>query len=86
MTRLTRVAIGVATLAGALLSAQAARAQTMCNDTTVLPNPIILTGSSAFEATVKQFAVKLSAETTPMTIVYLKPGSCAGVNEHRHDR
>ena len=80
MTRLTRVATGVATLAGALLSAQAAKAQTvMCDNATTLPNPIILTGSSAFEATVKQFAVKLSAETTPTTIIYQVPGSCSGV-------
>jgi ABC-type phosphate transport system substrate-binding protein len=80
MTRLNRVATGVATLVGALLSAHAAKAQTvMCNDTTTLPNPIILTGSSAFEATVKQFAVKLSAETTPTTIIYQVPGSCSGV-------
>ncbi|HSY40397.1 MAG TPA: hypothetical protein VLA79_12735 [Polyangia bacterium] len=80
MTRLNRVATGVATLVGALLSAHAAKAQTvMCNDTTTLPNPIILTGSSAFEATVKQFAVKLSAETTPTSIIYQVPGSCSGV-------
>ncbi len=83
MTRLTRVATGVATLAGALLSAQAAKAQTtvMCNDTTTLPNPTILTGSSAFEPTVKQLAVKLSASTeaTPTTIIYQVPGSCSGV-------
>ena len=80
MTRLTRVATGVATLAGALLIAQPAKAQTvMCDDATTLPNPIILTGSSAFEPTVKQFAVKLSAETTPTTIIYQVPGSCSGV-------
>ena len=80
MTRLTRVATGVATLLGALLVAQSAKAQTvMCDDATTLPNPIILTGSSAFEATVKQFAVKLSAETTPTTIIYQVPGSCSGV-------
>ena len=80
MIRLTRVATGVAILAGALLSAQAAQAQTvMCDNTTTLPNPIILTGSSAFEPTVKQFAVKLSSETTPTTIIYQVPGSCSGV-------
>ena len=83
MTRLTRVASCVATLTGALLTAQSARAQTtvMCNDTTTLPNPTILTGSSAFEPTVKQLAVKLSASTeaTPTTIIYQVPGSCSGV-------
>jgi hypothetical protein len=82
MTRLIRVATSAATLAAALLSAEAAKAQTvMCNDTTTLPNPTILTGSSAFEATVKQFAVKLSASTeaTPTSIIYQVPGSCSGV-------
>ncbi|MES1207910.1 MAG: hypothetical protein ABUS79_18405 [Pseudomonadota bacterium] len=68
--------------AAALLLASAAHAQTtqvMCNDTTMIPNPIILTGSSAFEATVKQFAAKLLAETTPTSIIYQVPGSCSGV-------
>jgi ABC-type phosphate transport system substrate-binding protein len=79
MTRLTRFAACGAAAAACLLAARMADAQVMCNDTTTLPNPIILTGSSAFEATVKQFAVKLSAETTPTTIIYQVPGSCSGV-------
>jgi ABC-type phosphate transport system substrate-binding protein len=79
MTRLNRFAVGALAAATALLGARAASAQVMCNDTTTLPNPIILTGSSAFEATVKTFAVKLSAEATPTTIIYQTPGSCAGV-------
>lgn len=68
--------------AAALLLASAAHAQTttvMCNDTTKIPNPIILTGSSAFEPTVKAFAAKLLAETTPTSIIYQVPGSCSGV-------
>jgi ABC-type phosphate transport system substrate-binding protein len=79
MTRLNRLAVGALTAATVFLGARAASAQVMCNDTTTLPNPIILTGSSAFEATVKTFAVKLSAEATPTTIIYQTPGSCAGV-------
>lgn len=79
MNRVRRFLACGAAAAGCLLAAQTARAQVMCNDTTTLPNPIILTGSSAFEATVKQFAVKLSAETTPTSIIYQVPGSCSGV-------
>ncbi|HSS38349.1 MAG TPA: hypothetical protein VLT58_06235, partial [Polyangia bacterium] len=68
--------------AAALLLASAAHAQTtqvMCNDTTMIPNPIIVTGSSAFEPTVQAFADKLLRETTPTSIIYATPGSCAGV-------
>jgi hypothetical protein len=46
-----------------------------------LANPVFLSGSSAFEATVKNFAVKFSALTTgSFTIVYQTPGSCVGVD------
>ncbi|HXJ20181.1 MAG TPA: hypothetical protein VMT03_08100 [Polyangia bacterium] len=79
MTRLSRFAAYGLAGAAALLLARTASAQVMCDDTTTLPNPIILTGSSAFEATVEQFAVKLSAETTPTSIIYQVPGSCSGV-------
>src|ERR1022692_4946666 len=79
MTRLTRFAASATAAAACLLAARTAGAQVMCDNTTTLPNSIILTGSSAFEATVKQFAVKLSAETTPTTIIYQVPGSCSGV-------
>jgi hypothetical protein len=68
--------------AAALLLTAGAHAQTttvMCNDTTMIPNPIILTGSSAFEATVKAFATYLLQESTPVSIIYQLPGSCSGV-------
>ena len=79
MTRLTRLALA-AGVALSLLAARSATAQVMCNDAT-LPNPIIVTGSSAFEATLKQFAVKLSAEASPATIIYTSgaAASCTGV-------
>jgi ABC-type phosphate transport system substrate-binding protein len=79
MTRFSRLAAYGFAGAAALLLARTASAQVMCDDTTTLPNPIILTGSSAFEATVEQFAVKLSAESTPTSIIYQVPGSCSGV-------
>jgi hypothetical protein len=83
MTRFTRLAVGAVVGASGLLMASAAQAQTiMCNDATLM-NPIVVTGSTAFEATLKAFAVKLSAETLPTTIVYAQAasaqGSCNGV-------
>jgi hypothetical protein len=81
MTRLSRFAAYGFAGAATLLLARSAGAQVMCNDTTMFPNSIVLTGSSAFEATVDQFAVKLSASTqaSPVQIIYQVPGSCAGV-------
>ncbi|HLK90824.1 MAG TPA: hypothetical protein VKZ18_13080 [Polyangia bacterium] len=82
MTRMTRFAVTFIVTAGGLLAAGAARAQDAGTTPTCasLPNPVYLDGSSAFEPTVAQFAVKLNNSSTPMTVVYLKPGSCAGVN------
>lgn len=86
MTRLIRVARAAATLivaAGGLLAARSANAQDAGTtpDCTTLTNPVYLIGSSAYEATLKAFAVKLSASTeaAPITVVYQKPGSCVGV-------
>ena len=50
-----------------------------CSDATLFPNPIIITGSSAFEPTASYFAVKAAALTPPVTIIYNGTGSCAGV-------
>jgi ABC-type phosphate transport system substrate-binding protein len=87
MTRLTHLAVGARLALGAglalcLLAARPAHAQTTCNDASLV-NPIVVSGSTAFEATLKQFAVKLKAETTPITIVLATgsnaSGSCTGV-------
>ncbi|HEY4185688.1 MAG TPA: hypothetical protein VGP07_11500 [Polyangia bacterium] len=50
-----------------------------CSNATMFPNPIIITGSSAFEPTASYFAVKAAAATTPVTIIYNATGSCAGI-------
>lgn len=50
-----------------------------CSDATMFPNPIIITGSSAFEPTASYFAVKAAALTPPVTIIYNATGSCSGV-------
>jgi ABC-type phosphate transport system substrate-binding protein len=78
MTRLNCAAATFIVAAGGLLFARTASAQTT-PDCTTLPNPVYLIGSSAYEATLKAFAVKLAAETTPTTVVYQKPNSCTGV-------
>ena len=63
-----------------VLSARTAGAQVMCNDAAKLPNPIVVTGSIAFEPTLRQFAAKLAAEPSPTTIIYTgSTPSCAGV-------
>ncbi len=83
MTRMTRFAVALVVTAGGLLTARAASAQDAGTNPTCasLMNPVYLDGSSAFEPTVQAFAVKLAAESSPITIVYLKPGSCLGVND-----
>ena len=50
-----------------------------CSNATLFPNPIVITGSSAFEPTASYFAVKASAQVPPVTIIYNPTGSCAGV-------
>jgi len=82
MTRMTRFAVTLAVTAGGMLAARAASAQDAGTTPTCasLTNPVYVTGSSAFEATLEAFAVKLSSATTPITIVGQRPGSCAGVN------
>jgi ABC-type phosphate transport system substrate-binding protein len=81
MTRVVRLlACGVAVVA-ASLAARAAIAQVMCNDATLLPNPVIVTGSNTYEPMVGQFAVKLAAEPTPTSVVFATTAatSCAGI-------
>jgi hypothetical protein len=69
-----------ATVATVLLVAAPARAQMSCG---ALPNPIVVTGSTTFEPTLRELAVKLAAEPAPATIVINANGvhatSCAGI-------
>ena len=85
MTRMTRFAVTLGVTAGGLLAARGASAQDAGTTPTCasLTNPVYLDGSSAFVPTAAAFAVKLSSSTetaNKMTIVYLAPGSCGGVN------
>jgi hypothetical protein len=80
-------AAGLTVLVGAAMIARPAAAQDAGADGPTVPacsglsNPVYLTGSSAFEGTVKNFAVKFGALTTgAFTVVYSTPGSCVGVD------
>jgi hypothetical protein len=78
--RKTLIAGGAAAFAG-LLAGAAHAATPMCSDATAVgPNPIYLSGSSAFETTAKWMAVKLSAQTgaDQFTLVYSATSSCDG--------
>ena len=64
-----------------------AQAETIdCNDATLLPNPVYLTGSSAFEPMLAQFSVAIQkanqgkAATEQHSIVYLTSASCDGIS------
>src|SRR5450432_1449346 len=79
--RMTLIA-GSAAAFGCLLATGAAHAQALpnCNDTTMFPNPIYLSGSSAFEPTAGYMAVKLGALTgaDKVTLIYSATSSCDG--------
>ena len=78
MSRMVRLIVA----AVVLLATRTASAQVMCNDAAKLPNPIVVSGSIAFEPTLRQFAAKLAAEPSPTTIIYTgSTPSCAGVGD-----
>jgi ABC-type phosphate transport system substrate-binding protein len=94
--RLKGVMLGLAvggTLAGTLAVSSQAMAQDAgtdapvnpsCTDTTMFPNPIFVTGSTAFEPVVQAMAFKLNSRTAgsgKVTLLYAQgSGSCAGVS------
>jgi len=64
-----------------------AQAQTPdCNDPTLFPNPVYLTGSSAFEPMLAKFSVAIQnantgkAATEQLSIIYLTSASCDGIS------
>ena len=69
--------------AGVLFGASTALAQgtttVACNDTTVLPNPVFMAGSSAFEPILSQLAVQVAAKQG-VSIIYDPISSCLGVS------
>jgi ABC-type phosphate transport system substrate-binding protein len=51
-----------------------------CSDATLFPNPVYMTGSSAFEPTLARLALQMSAQTPPVTVIYKTSASCDGAN------
>jgi len=84
MKGLTRsLATGLALVGGLLARTTASRAQTVpnCSDGTMFPNPIYITGSTAYQPTAGLFAVQLAAlsATDKSTVIYQNAlGSCDG--------
>jgi hypothetical protein len=81
--RTTLIAGGVFAIA---LSASAANAQTLpdCDDATMFPNPIYISGSSAFEPTAQEMGAKLAGLATgKVTLIYKATSSCDGPNAIR---
>ena len=86
--RSTGAALGMGALAIIILSG-AARAQDAgtpsCDDATMFPNPIVLTGSTAFQPVIQAMAIKLKdrvagdgSTTGAVTLIYQGAGSCVG--------
>ena len=76
------LAMSAASAALFLAGAGAAFAQTTtvsCDDATVLPNPVYMAGSSAFEPTLAQLAVQIKAKQG-ISIIYSAIASCNGVS------
>jgi len=79
MVRWTRLAAALAAGGVALgISSEAMAAD--CDFTQAgTPNPVYVTGSSASQPVLQAMSVVLAAQTTPVTLVYVKSESCAGV-------
>jgi hypothetical protein len=80
--RKTLIAGGAAAFASLLAGAAGAQTTDIpnCDDTAMFPNPIYLSGSSAFRPTAGNMAVKLSTltGTEKATIIYKATSSCDG--------
>jgi hypothetical protein len=78
-----KLIVALAGAAGGLLVASTAGAQptttAACNDTSVLPNPVFMAGSSAFEPILSQLAVQIAAKRQ-ISIIYAPISSCLGVS------
>jgi ABC-type phosphate transport system substrate-binding protein len=94
--RMTFRKASMALVAGAIaVSATVAQAATTtCGGATMFKadgttpftaTPIYITGSSAVEPMLKIMGAKLASQTTPYVLIYLKDGSCAGVNRIASD-
>ncbi|MDB4983456.1 MAG: hypothetical protein JWM82_4208, partial [Myxococcales bacterium] len=82
-----RKTLAAGALAVATLLMGAAQAQTLpnCDDLTMFPNPIYISGSSAFEPTAQAMGAKLAGLTGAgqATLIYRATSSCDGPNAIR---
>ena len=79
--KLTKTLWALAAATAALGSTAQVMAQVPpCSDTTTFPNPVYLAGSSAFEPTLARLALKMAAQTPPVTVIYKTSASCDGPN------
>jgi hypothetical protein len=77
--RNTLIAGSAAALSCLLAGVAHGQAVPNCNDATMFPNPIYLSGSSAFEPTAGNMAIQLSKLTTGnVTLIYKAGSSCDG--------
>ncbi len=81
----TLIAGGTAALACALAGSAQAQTTPNCSDATMFPNPIYLSGSSAFEPTAQVMGAKLAGLTgdARATLIYKSTSSCDGPNSIR---
>jgi hypothetical protein len=77
--KLTFVPAGVAVLLAAASPASAQTTTIACSDTSQLPNPIYMGGSSAFEPILGQLAVQIKAKQG-ISIIYSPISSCKGLS------
>jgi hypothetical protein len=81
MKDLKKILAASASCAAALLASTVVAQTTIpnCNDTTMLPHPVFLAGSSAFEPILSQLAVRIAAQQG-ISVIYGPSASCYGVN------
>ena len=76
---ITLVSAGVAALSLAASPAFAQTTTIACGDTTQLPNPVFMGGSSAFEPILGQLAIRIRDKQS-VSIIYAPISSCSGVS------
>jgi len=81
LTARARLTLAGLAAAASLLSPREGGAQVTCNDTTMLPDPIIVTGNVGFEPVLRQVALKVSTQPSPRTVIYAiaNTSSCTGI-------
>jgi ABC-type phosphate transport system substrate-binding protein len=96
--RLSAASLGLA-MVGTLLLSRSALAQDggttiNCSDSNTLPNPIVITGSTAFEPVIQAMALQLNnrssgdagAAAGKVSLIYQGSGSCAGVGNVKDNK